>query len=125
MSAYRSSRTLPLGVAILAFLIGIVGVLYLIFGILLIFAVAILGSTVPHVFGVGLVGGIVLLIFGALLLFVASGLWGLELWALVLCLLVVGVLWLSDLLGGDAFSLGGIVLLVLLIYLVAVHREFT
>lgn len=120
-----SPQRLPLGVAILAVLIGLVGVLYLLLGVLVLLTVASFGSLLPHFFGTGLVGGLIVLFIGIVLLVVARGLWDLELWALVLCILVVGGVWLSDLLVGRFLSLGAIILLLLLIYLVAVHREFT
>lgn len=123
--SYTSGRHLPLGVAILAVLIGLIGVIYLVVGLLRVLTVAVPSDAVPHLLGAGLLGGLVLLVVGAILLLIASGLWHLELWALVLCLIVVGALWLSDLLDGALLSLGGVVLLLLLIYLVAVHREFT
>ena len=124
--AYAPRPHRPLGVAILAVLIGIVGVLYALFGLLVVFAVALSGAVIPHLpfLGAGLVAGVVLLLFGVLLVIIASGLWGLELWALVLCLIVVGFLWISDVLAGAILSFGGVVLLLLLVYLLLVRHHF-
>ena len=126
VSSYPTARYrhLPLGVAVLAVLIGIFGFLYVVFGVLAILAVSAFGVEFPMVFGTGLIGGIILLVAGLVLILVASGLWDLELWALVLSIIVVGALWLSDALSGALLSFGGLILLVLLIYLVAVHRQF-
>lgn len=116
-------RSLPLGVAILAVLIGLVGLLYLFLGVVVLFLHLAASGFLPH-FGGGVLGALVLLVIGIVLLLVARGLWDLELWALVLCILVLGALWVGDLLEGAWFSLGGLILLVLLVYLVAVHRHF-
>ena len=118
----------PLGVAILAVLIGIVGFVVLIIGILLL-AVGGAGAF-THAFSLevlGFGGGIVLTIFGLILLGVALGLWHQRMWALVLSILVVGLLLVSEFISRGIAALAtisGIVLLILLIYLIAVHRHF-
>ena len=116
---------LPLGVAILAVLIGLFGVFYLLIGVLVVLVVAVGSGLIPHLLGTGLLAGALLIVLGVVLLVVAAGLWHLELWALVLSILVVGALWLSDVVSGSWLSLRAIIALLLLVYLVAVHREFT
>jgi hypothetical protein len=118
---------LPLGVAILAVLIGIVGFIFLIAGVLLIT----LGGTALgglSVYGAGLLGGLILLFFGIVLLVVASGLWNRELWALALAILVLILALVSNLyayfVGGGASVVALIVEILLLIYLIAVSHHF-
>jgi hypothetical protein len=119
-----SAGSLPLGVAILAVLIGIVGFVFLLVGVLLIVYLSAGALSGFVVYGASLVGGLVLLILSLVMLAVAYGLWNQELWALVLSIIVVGFLWLSDVVAGRIFSLGAILLFLLLVYLVAVHRHF-
>ena len=119
-----STKHLPIGVAILAVLIGIVGFIVLIAAILIL-----VGATVGYlsgfaIAGAGLVGGLVVLVIAVVILAVAFGLWDQELWALVLAIIVVGFLWIEDIIAGRLVSLGGIILLLLLIYLVAVSGNF-
>jgi hypothetical protein len=115
----------PLGVAILAVLIGIVGVFFILAGVLL----AVLGLAIPIGFpalghyGVIIVG-IVVLIFGLIILGVALGLWHQRLWALVLAIIVFALNFISDAIAGAWFSLGAILSIILVIYLIAVHRHF-
>jgi hypothetical protein len=117
-------RRLPIGVAIIAVLIALFGIVLLLVGILLlIFGAAGLFAGLAF-FGAGLVGGIILIILSLIVLAIASGLWNLELWALVLSIIVVGALWILDVLSGNLFSLGSLILFVLLVYLIAVHRNF-
>ncbi|HXQ94629.1 MAG TPA: hypothetical protein VN864_05620 [Thermoplasmata archaeon] len=122
---YSSAGSLPLGVAILAVLIGIFGFLFLVAGILIL-AVSVVGYTIPGfaVFGAGLLGGALLTIFAIVLLAVAFGLWNQELWALVLSIIVIGLFLVSDIVQGAFFTLSGIILVLLLVYLIAVHRHF-
>jgi len=115
------SSGLPLGVAILAILIGIVGFLFLIGGILLLVDISLLGSL--SLYGGGLVGGLVLLFVGILLLVVASGLWNQELWVLVLLFALASSLFRYF--SGRGSSLLVIVIeVLLLVYLVAVSNHF-
>lgn len=116
---------LPIGVAILAVLIGIVGGLFILAGVLL----AALGIILPLTFSAfssygSLIVGVILLIIGLIILGVALGLWHQRLWALVLAIIVFGLYFISDALAGAYFSLGAIISLVLVIYLIAVHRHF-
>lgn len=115
----------PIGVAILSVLIGFFGFLLLLVGVLIVLLVAVpYFVTGVAVFGATAIGGLLLLVFGIVLLAVAVGLWRLELWALILSILVVLLLWLSDVLTGRFFTVGGIVLLLLLVYLAAVNGHF-
>ena len=80
----------PLGVAILAVLLGLFGILLVLAGLLAIAGAAVIGGlTGFHFAGLSLLvlGGIVLII-GILVLASALGLWHLRLWALVLALIV-------------------------------------
>jgi hypothetical protein len=117
----------PLGVAILAVLIGIFAALTLLDGLFLLFGVTV-GSAfgIPGFLGVAglLLAGIVLLL-GIVLLAVAYGLWDLRMWALVLAVLVLLIEVGLNALAGAFLSLGFLVSLVLLIYLVAVRRHFS
>ena len=118
-------RERPLGVAILAVLIGLFAALLLLASIVLfLFGAPFLGAP-----GVGFGGGahltaVVLLLLAIILFVVASGLWDLRLWALVLSIIVVGFLWISDALTGHLFTVTALIELLLLIYLVLVRRHF-
>lgn len=116
---------LPIGVAILAVLIGIVGFLFILAGVLLAALGIGLGIGFPAVgsYG-GVIVGVVLLVIGLIILGVALGLWHQRLWALVLAIIVFGGYFILDALAGAYFSLGAIIALVLVIYLIAVHRHF-
>lgn len=121
----RPSR--PLGVAILAVLVGLYGFLLLLGGLLVVAGVA-----VTHFLGVptGFAGlgsfalGLIVLIVGLIILGLALGLWHLRMWALVLTLLFVVFEMVSYGLAGAFVSLGFILALILFIYLLAVHRHF-
>jgi hypothetical protein len=117
--------SLPIGVAILSVLIGIVGLFFIVAGVLL----AILGIGVGLSFPAlthygGVVLGIILLIIGLIILGLALGLWHQRLWALVIAILIFGAYFVSDVLAGAFFSIGAILSLILVIYLIAVHRHF-
>jgi uncharacterized membrane protein len=122
---YPARATLPIGVAVLAILIGLFGLLLVVAGILGLFVSPFLGFGFH---GLGFFGWIILLILGIILLAVASGLWHLELWALALAILVLLVLvvWNGyDLLTGGSVSLIDLIVeVILLIYLIAVSNHF-
>ena len=128
----RRPSTLPLGVGILAVLIGIVGALFLIASLIL-FLVLFIASPYHFatfaVFGLGLLGAVLLLIFGIILLVVATGLWDLHMWALVVSFIVIGIAWVSDILQGGLsagfLTIGGLILLGLLVYLFLVRKHFS
>jgi hypothetical protein len=125
VSATVSSR--PLGVAILAVLMGIFGFLLLLAGILVLAGVTasiFLGT--PTFFGAaGATAGLIFVIFGLIVLAVAYGLYDLRLWALALALLVLIVYLVLYALAGAFFSLGFLVSLFLTVYLLAVARHFS
>jgi hypothetical protein len=117
---------LPLGVAILAVLIGIFGFFVLLIGLLFLFVaagVALGGVGVTSVFGVtGTVAGIIIAIIGLVILAVAVGLWNQELWALVLAILVLLFYGVVEYL--SAAWVGLLIVVLLLVYLGAVSRHF-
>ena len=117
----------PLGVALLAVLVGLYGFLLFLGGLLVLAGVA-----VSHFLGVpsGFAGlgsfalGLVVFIVGLIILGLAVGLWHLRMWALVLTLLFVIFELISFGLAGAFVSLGFILAFILFIYLLAVHRHF-
>ncbi len=117
---------LPLGVAILAILIGIVGFLLLVAGLLGILDIALLGGYL--VYGVGIAAALITFVLGLILLGVAGGLWNQRLWALALAILVLLILLGLNLyrifFGHGASVLATAVELFLLIYLIAVSGHF-
>jgi hypothetical protein len=116
---------LPLGVAIIAILIGIFGFFVFIVGLLLLLfgtAVAVGGGSVG-VFGLGgAIGGLIILILGLIFLAVAFGLWNQELWALVLAILVLLFYGAVEFVSHSWVAL--IIVVLLLVYLVAVSKHF-
>jgi hypothetical protein len=122
MSGSYSVGSLPLGVAILAVLIGLFGALFLIVGLVIVLGVAF--THTAFLFVSGFVGGLILLIFGIVLLVVASGLWNQELWALVLSIIVLLFILIGDLFAGAVLSLETIAVALLLLYLILVRRHF-
>jgi hypothetical protein len=118
----------PLGVAILAILIGIFGFFWIVSGILVLAGVAALAylnaGALPGIVGLsGIVAGAIILIIGLIILGIALGLWHLRLWALVLALLVLLVVVVSDGIAHD-YSWGILLGILLFVYLLAVHRHF-
>ncbi|MCI4330897.1 MAG: hypothetical protein L3K19_03500 [Thermoplasmata archaeon] len=118
--------SLPLGVAILAVLIGIFGLFVLLLGLLLLFAsagFALGGVGLSSVFGAtGTVAGIIVAIIGLVILAVAVGLWNQEMWALVLAILVLLFYGAVDFASASWFGL--LIVILLLVYLAAVSRHF-
>jgi hypothetical protein len=126
-SAPTASR--PLGVAILAVLIGIYGFIVFIVGLLIAIGSSVnsylAGSSAFHSLGVsGVVVGLITLIIGLIILGLAVGLWHLRMWALVLTILFLLFVLVLDGLAGAFISLGFILALILLVYLIAVSRHF-
>ena len=122
-------RQLPLGVAILAVIVGLYGFLVAIFGVLVLVGYSlstftdILGPT--SVFGVhGWVFGLVVLIVGLIILGIGVALWRLRLWALVLGLLFLLFELVSYGASGRIISVGFLLALFIFIYLIAVNRHF-
>ena len=133
MSAYRTP-SLPLGVAILAVLMGLVGAFILVIGLLGV-AAALLGTATiggTAAFGGGLLPSLITFLIGALILAVAFGLWDQELWAFVLALIAtgLGVFWFigRPLYYGEGLAailnIPAIVSGLLFVYLLAVNDHF-
>jgi hypothetical protein len=123
----REWPTRPLGVAILAVLVGIFGAILIVGGILLLTGVVLITFLgVPSSIGGvgGLVGSVIVLIVGLIILGLALGLWHLRMWALVLTLLFVIFELISYGLAGAFVTFGFILALLLFVYLLAVHRQF-
>lgn len=125
----ETPRSRPLGVAILAFLIGLFGFLWFLVGLLIVAGVSIhafTGLGISGAFGptTGLVAGIIILVVGLIVLGVAVGLWRLHMWALVVAILVLLLEMVVYGLAGDFVSFGFIVSILLFLYLLAVHRHF-
>lgn len=117
----------PLGVAILAVLVGIVGFLFTVLGILVLAKVAVssyLGQ-LPSVIGeTGFIAGAIVLVLGLIILGLAVGLWHLRMWALVLTLLVLVFELVVYGYAGAFASFPFVIALVLFVYLLAVHKHF-
>ena len=116
---------LPLGVAIIAVLVGIFGFFILLLGLL----IALLGigfglAGSSTVFGLGgLIGGLIVLIIGAIWQAVADmDLWNRGLWALVLAILVL--LFYGAVEFVSQSWVGFVIVAILLVYLVAVSSHF-
>jgi len=122
----RNIGQLPLGVAILALLIGIFGFFVVILGLALLFVSAglILGGVgVASVFGyTGTVAGLIILVIGAVILGTAFGLWNQEMWALALAVIVLIIYGIVEYLSSAWLGLAIVALLV--VYLAAVSRHF-
>ncbi len=115
---------LPLGVAILAVLVGVFGFFVLLAGLLLLLLGVGIGlATSASIFGFsGAVAGLIILLVGAVVLAVAFGLWDQELWALVLAIIVLLFYAVVEFL--SASWLGLLIVVALLVYLVAVSNHF-
>ncbi len=120
-------RTRPLGVAILAVLVGLFGLILVLSGLL-----ALVGAVAISYLGRGFVGygglplfavGAIVLILGVIVLASALGLWHLRMWALVLAVIISFIELLSYAL--SAQFLGFAIVLVIFVYLIAVRRHFT
>jgi hypothetical protein len=124
---YGQPRRRPIGVAILAILVGAFGFLLLLSGALLLVGVAghaIVGLPTT-LFGIGgPIAGLVALIVGIVLLGLGLGLWNLRMWAYVLTLVFVLFELVSFGLAGGIVTIGFLFLLFLLVYLLVVARFF-
>lgn len=124
-SVYPDIGRLPLGVAVLAILIGLFGLFLFLGGLLLVvFGTGIAyGAGTVTLFGSGsTVAGLVVLLVGLIILVVATGLWDQELWALALAIIVLLFYGLVTFLSQawlDFLVVGGLV-----VYLIAVSGHF-
>jgi hypothetical protein len=117
----------PLGVAILAVLIGIYGFVEFLLGLFLLVGSAVFSSVAPSYSAFGLTGvavGAVFAVIGLIILGLAVGLWHLRMWALVLMLIFLAIEMILNGLAHAFISFGFIVALILFIYLLAVNRHF-
>ena len=122
-----TTSTRPLGVAILAFLVGLFGVLIHHW-----WTAHPRGGDCPGVprrsrefrGESGAIWGVIVLIIGLIILGLALGLWHLRMWALVLTLIVVFIEIVSFALAGNYVSLGFVLSLIIFVYLLAVNRHF-
>lgn len=124
-SGYGNLGPLPLGVALLAILIGIFGFFVLVVGLLLlVFGTALaFGAGTVTVFGTGgAVAGLIIFVIGLVILVVATGLWDQELWALALAILVL--LFYGAVEFFSQSWLAVLIIAALLVYLVAVSSHF-
>lgn len=124
------TSTRPLGVAILAVLIGIYGFVVFLLGLLVAVGSGVFGAlgggNLLGGLGVGgVIGGVIILIIGLIILGLAVGLWHLRMWAQVLTILFLILELVLYGLAHAFVSFGFIVALLLLIYLVAVSRHFS
>jgi uncharacterized membrane protein len=137
MQGYRTGQASvqfdrPVGISLLAIVMGILGFLALITGILLVFStwvmIAGLGVFVSfltsYIISVGTFGAVLLVLGGAATIAIALGLWRQESWALWVS--VVGVALLEVMLFFVAYPFSYLFLgfLVLYIYLLAVRQHF-
>ena len=124
MAAGFGVGRLPLGVAILAVLMGVFGFFVLLVGLLVAFVGIGAGLAAgTSVFGAtGLVAGLILFVIGAVILGVAVGLWNQELWALVLAIITLLFFGVVEFVSASWLAL--IVVAALLVYLVAVSNHF-
>jgi hypothetical protein len=123
--SYVNIGRLPLGVAILAILIGVFGFFVLLVGVLLlVFGTAVtLGGGSVAVFGTaGAIAGLIITIIGIVILAIASGLWNQELWALALAIIVLLFYGVIEFLAQSWLAV--LVVGALLVYLVAVSSHF-
>ena len=118
-------KSLPIGVAILAVLVGLYGFVLFVLGLLLFAKIGV--SQYLGVPSLGLTGyelaGLVAII-GLVILGIGVALWRLRLWALVLGLLFLLYELVAYAYAGKYETFGFIFALVIFLYLIAVNRHF-
>jgi hypothetical protein len=119
-------RSLPLGVAVLSVLVGLYGFVIFLVGILLFVHFGVSSYLgLPSTFGLaGYELAAVVTIVGLIILGIATALWRLRLWALVLALLFLIFELVSYAYADHYASVGFILALVIFLYLIAVNRHF-
>ena len=122
MSAYAARPSRPIGVAILAILIVLLGAIFLLGAIgLFAFAGFAVIRALPNFFGLaGAFLGAILLILALLFIGVGLGLWHLRSWAWWLAIIVL----IISIVGGLGDPVGLVIPLILLIYLILVRQHF-
>ena len=118
-------RSLPLGVAVLAVLVGIYGFVLFVLGLLAFTHIAV--SQYLGVPSLGLSGyehATLVTLFGLVILGIGVALWRLRLWALVLGLLFLLYEIVTYAYAGKYETFGFILALVIFLYLIAVNRHF-
>ena len=137
MQGYRTGQASvqfdrPVGISLLAIVMGILGFLALITGILLVFStwvmIAGLGVFVSfltsYIISVGTFGAVLLVLGGAATIAIALGLWRQESWALWVSVVCVALLEVMLFFVAYPFSYLFLGFLVLYIYLLAVRQHF-
>lgn len=123
-------RSLPLGVAVLSVLIGLYAIVLVVLGALVLAGVAVgvlgqyFGSVTSFAGLTGAVLGGILLVVGLIILGIAVALWRLRMWALVLAILVLFFEIVVYAIAGQFYTVGFVLSVVILLYLIAVHRHF-
>lgn len=119
--AYAPRPSRPIGVAILAILVVLVGVILLIGAIgVLLLAGFVAFSVLPSFGLIGTVLGVILLVFALLWIAVGLGLWHLRSWAWWLAVIVM----VLSIIGGVAAPATVVIPLIILIYLLLVRQHF-
>ncbi|HUI38675.1 MAG TPA: hypothetical protein VLY85_03485 [Thermoplasmata archaeon] len=121
-----ATPSLPIGVAVISFLVGLLGLVLLLAGGLFLLSYYTAGafpSSLLIVHSIEPFGAALLVVLGAVLLALATALWRQELWALYTTVLIVfGVL--AFLFFTDFITYLFLVLLAVFIYLLAVRHHF-
>jgi hypothetical protein len=122
----------PLGVAILAVLVGLFGLILVIAGGLLLFDK--IGTAALNTYYLGQPTSLgplttieleaIVFVVGLIILGLAVGLWHLRMWALALTLLFLAFVLIVDGIAGQFLGLGFLLSLVIFVYLIAVNGHF-
>jgi len=115
----------PIGVAILAILIILFGLLVALVGILALVGTFFVAVVAPEFTSIALVAALIFLILGSITIVSGIGLWQLRMWAWVLAFIVLILHIIGQLLAfGITFNIVLIIDVILLIYLLLVRNHF-